>query len=180
MRGVRRQIILLFLLLCWIGSVRLADAVELSNMIFPSVAEQSREASARALDAIGTALRGIAEIERNRLDASRELLRQSSAQLNDAAHLMDEILSKANTDKDFLGYLNQEAKIQDLSESDRAFVVGYLVKSGLLPPKTRSDAFALFIKKTMTLSASLQQPQPHLSDISDYLKFGAIVTNLMR
>ena len=74
MRGVRRQTMLLFLVLCWIGSVRLADGVELSNMIFPSVAEQSREASARALEAVSTALRGIAEIERNRLDASRELL----------------------------------------------------------------------------------------------------------
>jgi len=120
MRGVRRQTMLLFLVLCWIGSVRLADGVELSNMIFPSVAEQSREASARALEAVSTALRGIAEIERNRLDASRELLRQSGAQLNAAAHQIDEILSKAN---EFLDYLSQEAKLQNLLCRIRALLL---------------------------------------------------------
>lgn len=99
MPGARRSKLFLTVtcpVLCWqvTAGIYSADAVELGNMLFPSIEQQSRQASALALDAIATALKGIAELERNKSDISRGLLRESTGQLSRAAQEMGSVLLK--------------------------------------------------------------------------------------
>jgi hypothetical protein len=149
-------------------------------MQFPSIQKQSGEASALALEAISTALKGIAELERAQADISKALLMQSAEQLVKAANEMESILSKAGSDQQLQRYLQQEPNRRDISSDDWEFFTKSLAKDNLPIPKSRREAFDLFVKKTKALSAGLQNPQRRLGDIGDYLKFGSIVSRLMR
>jgi hypothetical protein len=184
MLGARRSKIVVgvaCMVLFWhMAGIRRVHAVEFGNMLFPSIQQQSREASALALDAISMALRGIAELERNKTDISQELLKQSAGQLNRATQEMDAILSKANLDQQFQRYLDQQPNIEAVPKADWEAFINSLAKDNLPVPKNRREVLLLFIKKTRELSANLEKTDQRLRDIGDYLKFGDLVTRLMR
>lgn len=182
MLGARRSVLIAFtctIFWCFGNTVQ-GFAGEFGNMQFPSIQNQSREASALALDAISTALKGIAELERARPDISKELLTQGAEQVAKAAKEMENILSKADSDPQFKQYLGQEANRRGITSEDWDFFTKSLEKDKLFIPKSRRDVFVVFVKKTMTLSAGLQNPERRIDDIGDYLRFGGIATRLMR
>jgi hypothetical protein len=181
MLGARRQSVFVLAYTAWcFGSIVPCIAGEFGNMQFPSVQKQSGEASALALEAISTALKGIAELERAQPDTSKGLLTTSADQLMKAASEMESILSRAASDQQFKSYLEKEPNRQGINSDDWEFFTKSLAKDNLPTPKNRREVFGLFIKKTRTLSAGLQNPQRRLGDIGDYLRFGSIVTRLMR
>jgi hypothetical protein len=186
-RKNRNRLYVVSLLCALTAYAETPGAVELSNILFPPLEKQSREASALAFEAISTAMAALAMIERNNTGASVELFKKSASQLRGAAAQMQGILSLETSNADVRAYLAQAIKKDNVSGQDWNLFSTWVSRLNTGLPNNRKEALAFFHTMTITLANELENPptsqgthRPLIDDISDYLKVGEIITRLIR
>ena len=167
----------------------MVKASELGNMLLKEAKQESSDASALALEAIGVVINGFRARELQGPKAGVESFQKSARLLKDASQKMQSVLTKFDTPQWKLYFDGPIDITKKLPENDRTFVFVWLQKIGITEVKTRRDVYAAFISYTNLLSSILEKNAGRddgelyrflVGEISVYLRAGDNVTRLMK
>jgi hypothetical protein len=160
MHGVRERILAtacVFLAMASPSLIAPVSAVELGNMLFPPVAEPSREASALALSAISDAVQAFEKRELNDPKASQELISKSRDKLRRAADKMAEILKGISNNPELKRYFDGRVSLdRQLSKEDAAFYSSWARDAGAKEIQDRYEGFRFSLSKRTNLLLRLR------------------------